>query len=481
MTHGSLTPPSHPQSPSMLPCDWPAGSVRRATEQLEQKLRQEMEMAASQRSPLHSPSAEHPPARMSLGSLSTEHPPLRSPQHPTEQRITQGENTAVSAKSKDREKNTGSQTELQRLNSSGTDNLPNPSSPVIISQDSGAIPIHVHTSIDSHMLTQAQTSLLASTSQIVESSLDTSAHSQRQSQLHSQNQQCPTQPCSNQITLDGATVQESDTDEQLESSSQGRRGGCGPDCDAKSRLARGSQELERIQQTLRELQAFLHEGVSLETTASRDLEVGQPQGPRDAMDTEPGPCKGASCEQTPPGLEAPQRLRERQEGKSFLEPAGWHRAMELEARIRQAGLTPPSLMKRSASLAKLDCLELSANDLSDLDLRSHTRTTSSSHSHDSFTVSPTHPDDTWKKQKVLALNTGLSRKDSSSPPSLRFSSAPHRSPKEETGEREEPDGSGSGALATSSRQQGRGHSSRRSRKASAEKKQRAVTVLYNTM
>ncbi|XP_061595742.1 protein phosphatase Slingshot homolog 2b isoform X2 [Cololabis saira] len=39
------------------------------------------------------------------------------------------------------------------------------------------------------------------------------------------------------------------------------------------------------------------------------------------------------------------------------------RVREVEARIRQAGLTPPSLMKRSASLAKLGCLELLANDL----------------------------------------------------------------------------------------------------------------------
>ncbi|XP_041707354.2 LOW QUALITY PROTEIN: protein phosphatase Slingshot homolog 1 [Coregonus clupeaformis] len=44
------------------------------------------------------------------------------------------------------------------------------------------------------------------------------------------------------------------------------------------------------------------------------------------------------------------------------------RAREVEARIRQAGLTPPSLMKRSASLAKLGCLELSANDLSDWEI-----------------------------------------------------------------------------------------------------------------
>uniref|UniRef100_A0A669B7G1 protein-serine/threonine phosphatase n=1 Tax=Oreochromis niloticus TaxID=8128 RepID=A0A669B7G1_ORENI len=44
------------------------------------------------------------------------------------------------------------------------------------------------------------------------------------------------------------------------------------------------------------------------------------------------------------------------------------RVQEVEARIRQAGLTPPSMMKRSASLAKLGCLELLANDLSDWEL-----------------------------------------------------------------------------------------------------------------
>ncbi|XP_015277556.1 PREDICTED: protein phosphatase Slingshot homolog 2 isoform X2 [Gekko japonicus] len=39
------------------------------------------------------------------------------------------------------------------------------------------------------------------------------------------------------------------------------------------------------------------------------------------------------------------------------------RAKEMEARIRQAGLTPPSHMKRSASLAKLGCLDLLKDDL----------------------------------------------------------------------------------------------------------------------
>jgi len=460
--HSSFTPPSHPPSPSTLPCDWPAGSVRRATKQLEERLKQELEMAASQRSPLHSPS--------------TEQPPLGSPLHPAEQRITQGENLAVSAKSKDGEKHAGTQKE-QRLDFSGTDNLKEPSCTPNshISQVSGAIPIIMHTSIDSHIVTSS----LDSASHLVEASLDTSAQSQRQGQLLSQNLQSQTvsQAASNQVSLDGATVQESDTDERLDSGSQCRRQGCGPDCEAQIRLTRGSQELERIQQTLQELQAFLHEGSCLEATDSR----AQEQRLRDAMDTEPGHYKGARSEHTPPGLAAGQRLRDRHEGRSLTEQTGWHRAMELEARIRQAGLTPPSLMKRSASLAKLDCLELSANDLSDLDLRPHNRTTSS-HSQNSFSLSQCHHDDTWKKQKVLSQSAGTSSDDTSSPPSPRPSSSSHGHSKEDKGERDEPDGSGGSSSAVStSRQQGRGHSSRRSRKASSEKKQRAVALLYNTM
>lgn len=453
---GSLSPPSVP------PRDWPVGSVRRATEQLEQKLREEMEMAACQRSPLHSPSAEHPPLRLSLCPLSTKHPPLRFLQNSAEQKTTQGVITAVSAQCKDRQEHSGSQTELHRPHS-GIDSLPVSH----INHISGATPTD-----NSHILTPA----VASTSHLEEQSPNTSAQSQRQSQS-----ECQTgyRARSNQMTLDGATVQESDTDDSPKSSSKSSRGGCGPDCEAQSKLARGSQELERIQQTLKELQAFLHEGFGPDTADSQDQELGQPQGLRDVMDAEP-------CKESSSGLE----VGEGREGKGFYLPAGWHRAVELEARMRQAGLTPPSLMKRSASLAKLDSLELSANDLSDLDLRPQTRT-SSSQSQDCFLSTPSHPDDTWKKQKVFAGNTrdektGLSHRDrgrnkpSSSPAPCVSSAAPRQSSRDDIGEREEPDGGG-GALAPAARQQGRGHSSRRPRRTSAEKKQRAVTVLYNTM
>ncbi|KAF7660898.1 hypothetical protein LDENG_00273090 [Lucifuga dentata] len=441
---GSLTPLSHPQSPSMLPRDWPAGSVRWVTKQLEQKLRQEMEMVASQRSPLHSPSTEHPPVRMSPCSSNTENPSVRSSQHSTEETVSLGhkvtqEESIATSKPKDGEQHTGSHQELQRLDSSGMDSIPSCCPNPNISQ---VTPINVQTSTDSHTVTQAQTSSgpQATINQLTEASLDTSSQSQRQSQLHSQNhfqplpltqnQQVEAQPWvrSNQITLEGVTSQESDID-RLDSSSQAGGKDCGPCCDAQSRLARGSQELERIQQTLRELQAFLHEGGGLETRDAlgqmeRDhhnqvqQEVEQTRGLRDAMDTETDPCKEESFEQMSSGMQVGQQLRDRQ-GRSFREPAGWHRAVELEARIRQAGLTPPSLMKR---------------------------------------------------------------KESSSPPSRSFPSTPHHLQREESAEREEPDSGSNGVLSTAAtRQQGRGHSSRRSRRASAEKKQRTITVLYNTM
>ncbi|KAK5603125.1 hypothetical protein CRENBAI_000121 [Crenichthys baileyi] len=441
--HGSSPPSSQRSSPSRLPCDHQAGSVRRVTKHLEQKLK--LELAAAQRSPLHSPSAEQPPVRLALCSQTTELPP---PLHPAEQTLTQEENTDGFAESKDVEE----RKRTQRLDSSGTGNLTDPpcTPDSHISQVSGAIPGVTHTSINSKMLTSSH----ASTIQVVESSPDTSAQSHRLGQLHSQNPQGPAA-----LDLDGVTEEESETDW----SPQGDQATCGPGCEAQSRLACSSQELEHIQQTLEELQAFLQEGVGLE----------QPQR---LTDTESGHYKGSNCDQRPPGLAVRQRLKEKPERRGLGEPPGWHRTMELEARMRQAGLTPPSLMKRSASLAKLDSLELSANDLCDLDLRPHSAL-SSSHSQDSSSLTQSHPDDTWKKQKVLSLNTCekplLSPDDTPSPPSHTSS------PKEDKSEGDEINSrSSSGASAPS--QQGRGHSSRRARKASAERK-RAIALLYNTM
>uniref|UniRef100_A0A087XUT4 protein-serine/threonine phosphatase n=1 Tax=Poecilia formosa TaxID=48698 RepID=A0A087XUT4_POEFO len=277
---------SPPSSPSWLPGDRQAGSVRRATKQLEQKLRLELEQAVAQRSPLHSPGTEPPPLRPAPSSLTPELPPLLDSRDLAEQTLTQEENMA-------------------------------------------------------NMLTSS----LTSTAEL-QSSLHTSARSSRLDHPNSQSTQRPAA-----LNLDGVTAEETETD------------GC-------------PQELDRIQRTLRELQAFLQDG------------VGQ-DGLTDTMDTKLGRPRGSEA--------ARQRRKD------------WQRTLELEARMRQAGLTPPSLMKRSASLAKLDCLELSANDLCDLDLTPPSSSSSSSCQDSS------HPDDTWKKQKVLSLNP--SPADSPSPPS----------------------------------------------------------------
>lgn len=88
--------------------------------------------------------------------------------------------------------------------------------------------------------------------------------------------------------------------------------------------------------------------------------------------------------------------KEQRKGRSVRE-----RAKEVEARIRQAGLTPPSLIKRSASLAKLGSLELSANDLSELELSPASvslPTTIKPRPH-SFT------EDTSKKKRVVPRRT----------------------------------------------------------------------------
>ncbi|XP_043974841.1 protein phosphatase Slingshot homolog 2 isoform X1 [Gambusia affinis] len=383
---------SPPSSPSWLPSDRQAGSVRRATKQLEQKLRLELELeqAAAQRSPLHSPGAEPPPVRPATSSLTSELPPLLGPRDLAEQTLTQEENMAKEAEE------------------------PNSSPDAHISQVTADI-----------MLTSSLTSTAES-----QSSLHTSARSCRLGQQHSQSTLRPAA-----LNLDGVTVEETETD-GCPQDGCGRR--CGPGCDAQNRLTRSSQELERIQRTLRELQAFLQDGVG------RD-------GRTDTTDTKSGRPKGSEA--------ARQRRKEKAESRGLGTPPSWQRTLELEARMRQAGLTPPSLMKRSASLAKLDCLELSANDLCDLDL---TPPSSSSSCQDS-----SHPDDTWKKQKVLSLNPFPV--DSPLPPSHSSSSRDSEGP--------ETDGLGSGASPSS--QQGKGHSSRRC-KASAERR-RAVALLYNTM
>ncbi|XP_016394775.1 protein phosphatase Slingshot homolog 2-like isoform X3 [Sinocyclocheilus rhinocerous] len=90
-------------------------------------------------------------------------------------------------------------------------------------------------------------------------------------------------------------------------------------------------------------------------------------------------------------LSQPWSRREQRKGRAARE-----RTKEVEVRIRQAGLTPPSMMKRSASLAKLGSLELSPVDLSELDLSPALLSAPTNKPRPHFCS-----DDTSKKKRVL--------------------------------------------------------------------------------
>uniref|UniRef100_A0A8C7JMN1 protein-serine/threonine phosphatase n=1 Tax=Oncorhynchus kisutch TaxID=8019 RepID=A0A8C7JMN1_ONCKI len=254
------------------------------------------------------------------------------------------------------------------------------------------------------------------------------------------------------LWLEGVTALDSDTDGPSPP----------PPHHGRLALARSSEELEKIQETLRELQAFLYD--------AGGLGAGERPG----------------------------------QGKHHGETPVWQRAMEIEARIRQAGLTPPSLMKRSASLAKLDCLELSANDLNDWDLRP---TTASPHG---TQLMPTphprshhhpSPDDVSKKQRVLSraplggvypldsdrTDRGSQRAGSdppclSSPPCLVLQGDEEleTDPSPRLTRTQSPASAPDVTMITAQQQpRGKSHPLRRLRKA-ADKK-RTATVLYHTM
>uniref|UniRef100_A0A3Q2QAI0 protein-serine/threonine phosphatase n=1 Tax=Fundulus heteroclitus TaxID=8078 RepID=A0A3Q2QAI0_FUNHE len=154
------------------------------------------------------------------------------------------------------------------------------------------------------------------------------------------------------------------------------------------------------------------------------------------------------------------------------------RFREVEARIRQAGLTPPSLMKRSASLAKLGCLELLANELSELE-----RSCSAAAAAPSSPALLQPASDESKKQRVHSspsssskepeapnvTATSLSAAGESPPPS-------DRSPPKEKLPNAEQDAAGSPGptLLTNRQQYGKTHPLRQLQK-------RTVSTPYHTM
>ncbi|XP_041097094.1 protein phosphatase Slingshot homolog 2-like isoform X2 [Polyodon spathula] len=129
------------------------------------------------------------------------------------------------------------------------------------------------------------------------------------------------------VRLEGVTVQSSDTDSLMGVLQLG----------GYPSLQQSTEELNKNRETVCELQAFLCDSTS-PRSSSRGL-LGACAGL-------PHSSSSNSVAELAPGV-----VRQR--------------AREIEALIRQAGLTTPSLMKRSASLAKLGCLELSPGDLSE--------------------------------------------------------------------------------------------------------------------
>lgn len=97
-------------------------------------------------------------------------------------------------------------------------------------------------------------------------------------------------------------------------------------------------------------------------------------------------------------LSQPWSRREQRKGRAARD-----RTKEVETRIRQAGLTPPSMMKRSASLAKLGSLELSPVDLCELDLSPALLSAPTSKPRSQLCS-----DDTSKKLRVLPIALLLS-------------------------------------------------------------------------
>lgn len=153
------------------------------------------------------------------------------------------------------------------------------------------------------------------------------------------------------------------------------------------------------------------------------------------------------------------------------------RVREVEARIRQAGLTPPSLMKRSASLAKLGCLELLANDLNDWELR-RSAVSSPSAQHPALAAS-----DESKKQRVHSSpsSADVCEVTSERLPKAGETSSGASAPSNQNPQRgkplnsgQEPPHSPGPTLLTARTQYGRTHPLRRLEK-------RTVSTLYHTM
>ncbi|KAM3869256.1 protein phosphatase Slingshot homolog 2b [Diretmus argenteus] len=284
-------------TPAPLSSDWTRGSVRRVTQQLEQRMKQEHDLPSPSSSPpslsassscsqRHSQSLPH--SREDSLAASNPHPATVS--HPQDAPLClQG---SVSTVQEEQEEDHGKCCPMEE-ESSDTVKMRE-----LVREDG---------STKTHKLRPADTRSLSTSSSNRSSSFRPSVHSSL-TPLSSVDFLC----------LEGVT--------ELES---------GTDWDYSTEGSHGDIIMRETWETLCELGAFLQQVSSGGATKARCVDQVW--------------CHGVGATQKR-GRGVQQRVR------------------EVAARIRQAGLTPPSLMKRSASLAKLGCLELLANDLSEWEL-----------------------------------------------------------------------------------------------------------------
>lgn len=304
---------------SSIPAERLKGTVRRATRELEQKLRQELDVPAAavptsaphsppRRSPIHHLAPKDRAEDRPL-SQNAEQKPATSQRHSGQMQDGTDKQEGGMVEVKEEKDGGGGKKAAQEPSSGGRKEAH--------AKSAAAAQCHAERRSDN---TSSTASTAGSTPKPGHAATSVSA-----------------------VRLEGVTEQDSSTDKE---------GPFGPRTEA---------DLLEAWEMLKELGAFLWQV-------------------RGALASDPGP----------PSMWLPGRRAKLRDPRE--------RARQAEARIRQAGLTPPSLMKRSASLAKLGSLELTANDLGDWDLDATVDAAAAAADHCMLVALPA--DDVSKKQRV---------------------------------------------------------------------------------
>ncbi|XP_063059185.1 protein phosphatase Slingshot homolog 2b isoform X2 [Engraulis encrasicolus] len=382
--------------------DRPEGTVRRATRELEQRLRQELDVPPA---PATASAPHSPPRRSPVHLFPRDRVPDDKPPSPEQQRLVkQQDGTGTERDGGDGgEGEDGSKVAEDKTYKECAGSIAKAAAPQvlkelkIVSSTSSPLPAElIYTDKTPKHTTSTNTTTtpptLSSTDYPPPSSKPDLTVAAPISVLH----------------LDGVTSKDSSTDKD---------GGREKDAGAGAGLfgPRTEAELQEAWEMLKELGAFLWQVRSVLEATGLGHHAWLPGN--------------SSSSSSSISTRRAGRIRDPRE----------RAAREAEARLRQAGLTPPSPMKRSASLAKLGSLELTANDLGQWDFdTTPTPTSTSDASPTTTTTGPgtvprcsppppppqqQHADDSSKKKRVQPQPQPQRRSSSpSTPPTLSPSS-----------------------------------------------------------